>query len=206
MQRHPTMRRAVVALALAAAAICGVQAQTAGPATGTVTSTNSLDEAAIKQRLQDYYFDAARRGDVTMLKEFIAVRYDLETRDAKGYTALILSAYHGQENAVRLIIDAGANPCAADQRGNTALMGAIFKGELAISRMLMKAGCDPNHRNNAGQTPAMYAALFGRVEVLKGLAAQGADLRTADNAGNSAESLLPERTTSPVAQTPGRAP
>jgi ankyrin repeat protein len=206
MQRHPIKQRAIVALALAAAAICGVQAQTAGPATGTATSNTSLDGAAIRQRVQDYYFDAARRGDVAMLKEFIDARYDLETRDAKGYTALILSTYHGHANAVRLLIDAGANPCAADQRGNTALMGAVFKGELAISRMLMKAACDPNHRNNAGQTPAMYAALFGRVEVLKGLVAQGADLRMTDNAGNSAESLLPERPKGQGVQTPGRAP
>jgi ankyrin repeat protein len=206
MQRHPFMRRAVVALALAAAALCGGQAQTAGPATGIATSGDSLDEAAIRQRVRDYYFDAARRGDAAMLKEYIAARYDLETRDAKGYTALILSAYHGHADAVRLLIDAGANPCAADQRGNTALMGAVFKGELAISRMLMKAACDPNHRNNAGQTPAMYAALFGRVEVLKGLVAQGADLRMTDNAGNSADSLLPERPKGPVEQAPGRAP
>jgi ankyrin repeat protein len=193
MQRHPTMQRALVALALAVAGVWGAQAQTARPTTGTSPSSYSQGEAVIRQRVQDYYFDAARRGDVAMLNEFIVARYDLETRDAKGYTALILSAYHGHANAVRLLIDAGAKPCAADQRGNTALMGAVFKGELAIARMLMKAACDPNHRNNAGQTPAMYAALFGRVEVLKGLLAQGADLHMTDNAGNSVESLLPER-------------
>ena len=193
MQRHPTKRRAVVALVLAAAGAWGAQAQTAGPAAGAAPGGYGLAEAVIRQRVQAYYFDAARRGDVAMLREFIAARYDLETRDAKGYTALILSAYHGHADAVRLLIASGANPCAADQRGNTALMGAVFKGELAISRMLMKAACDPNHRNNAGQTPAMYAALFGRVEVLKGLVAQGADLNVTDNAGNSVESLLPER-------------
>jgi uncharacterized protein len=203
MKRHATMRRIVEALALAAAAVCGVQAQTAGPAVRPATSTSSLAEADLRLRLKDYYFDAARRGDVAMLEEFIAARYDLETRDAKGYTALILSAYHGHDPAVRLLIEAGANPCAADQRGNTALMGALFKGELAISRMLMKAACDPNHRNNAGQTPAMYAALFGRVEELKSLALQGADLRMTDNVGNSAESLLPEGRDSPAASTPG---
>jgi uncharacterized protein len=204
MKRHATTRRVVAALALAAAAVGGVQAQTAGPVAGTATtSTSSLAEADLRQRLKDYYFGAARRGDVAMLKEFIAARYDLETRDAKGYTALILSAYHGHDPAVRLLIEAGANPCAADQRGNTALMGALFKGELAISRMLMKAACDPNHRNHAGQTPAMYAALFGRVEELKSLALQGADLRMTDNVGNSAESLLPEGRDSQAASTPG---
>lgn len=51
---------------------------------------------AIKAQLQDYYFDAARRGDVPMLETFIESGYSLDTRDGKGYTALILAAYHGQ--------------------------------------------------------------------------------------------------------------
>jgi ankyrin repeat protein len=182
-ERPIQLQCGLAALALAFAAACGAQTAPVAPNAG------GLDEAAVRQRLKDYFFDAARRGDEAMLKEFIGARYDLETRDAKGYTALILSTYHGHERASRLLIDAGADPCAKDALGNTALMGAIFKGELTISRMLMKAGCDPNQRNNAGQTPAMYAALFGRIEVLRGLAGQGADLRARDNAGNSAESL-----------------
>jgi ankyrin repeat protein len=177
--------------ALAATAASVTAAQPPG-----VAAVAERDEANIKQALKDYFFDAARRGDVAMLKEFVAARYDLEMRDAKGYTALILATYHGHEDASRLLIESGANPCATDARGNTALMGAIFKGELTISRMLMKAGCDPNQRNNAGQTPAMYAALFGRIEVLKALAARGADLRASDAAGNSAQSLLSEGTNS----------
>lgn len=44
---------------------------------------------AIKAQLQDYYFDAARRGDVPMLDTFIESGYSLDTRDGKGYTALI---------------------------------------------------------------------------------------------------------------------
>ena len=42
---------------------------------------------AIKAQLQDYYFDAARRGDVPMLETFIESGYSLDTRDSKGYTA-----------------------------------------------------------------------------------------------------------------------
>lgn len=187
--RPRRLRHGFMALVFAVAAMAAAAASTAAEPTGTAGVAGRSD-ADIQRALKDYLFDAARRGDVAMLKEFVAARYDLETRDDKGYTALILAAYHGHEGASRLLIEAGANPCATDARGNTALMGAIFKGELAISKMLMKAGCDPNQRNNAGQTPAMYAALFGRMEVLKALAARGADLRASDAAGNSAQSLL----------------
>ena len=95
------------------------------------------DSAAVTAQLQDYYFDAARRGDVPMLDTFIEAGYSLETRDSKGYTALILAAYHGQNAAVERLLAAGADACAQDLRGNTALMGAIFKGEVQMARTLL---------------------------------------------------------------------
>ena len=145
--------------------------------------------AQVETQLKQYYFDAARRGDVLMLKEFAKAGYDLNTRDDKGYTGLILAAYHGRGEAVDALLAAGADACAGDKRGNTALMGAIFKGELRIARRLAGAACQPNQRNNAGQTAAMYAALFQRSEILQALVEQGADLAAKDHAGNTAEAL-----------------
>lgn len=149
----------------------------------------SVEPAQLQAQLRQYFFDAAREGRQDMLAEFIDARYDLDTRDDKGYTALILAAYHGHRAAVEQLLAAGADPCAQDKRGNTALMGAIFKGELSISRRLMQADCAPDQRNNAGQTAAMYAALFQRKDVLDALAAKGADLEARDVQGNTAEKL-----------------
>lgn len=146
-------------------------------------------QAQAQAQLRQYFFDAAREGRQDMLTEFIGAHYDLDTRDEKGYTALILAAYHGHRAAVEQLLAAGADPCAQDKRGNTALMGAVFKGELAIARRLMQAECAPDQRNNAGQTAAMYAALFQRKEILDALAAKGADLNARDAHGNSASKL-----------------
>jgi ankyrin repeat protein len=145
--------------------------------------------AELKNQLDGYLFDAARRGDSAMLAEFIAAGYDLDRADGKGYTALILAAYNGRKEAVTQLLAAGANACAEDKRGNTALLGAIFKGGIVISRQLMAAQCAPNHRNHAGQTPAMYAALFQRAEILEDLRKRGADMQARDAAGNSVQSL-----------------
>ncbi|WP_434696752.1 ankyrin repeat domain-containing protein [Pseudomonas sp. Z1-14] len=147
------------------------------------------DPAAVREQLQGYYFDAARRGDVPMLDTFIEAGYSLDTRDEKGYTALILAAYHGHAPAVERLLAAGADACAQDKRGNTALMGAIFKGEVQIARRLLSTECSPDQRNGAGQTAAMYAGLFKRDELLDALKARGADLEARDPLGNSAADL-----------------
>ncbi|MCW1244083.1 ankyrin repeat domain-containing protein [Pseudomonas sp. SAICEU22] len=147
------------------------------------------DPAGVREQLQDYYFDAARRGDVPMLNTFIEAGYSLDTRDEKGYTALILAAYHGHGPAVDRLLAAGADACAQDKRGNTALMGAIFKGEVQIARRLLSTDCSPDQRNGAGQTAAMYAGLFKRDELLDALKAKGADLEARDPLGNAAADL-----------------
>lgn len=148
-----------------------------------------VQQSDVEHRLRDYFFDASRRGDQAMLNEFIQAGYPLDTRDEKGYTGLILAAYHGQRDAVEQLLAAGADACAQDHRGNTALMGAIFKGELQIARRLLDAKCNPDQRNASGQTAAMYAALFQRTAVLDTLKAQGADLEAKDAMGNSVHSL-----------------
>ncbi|WP_083659525.1 ankyrin repeat domain-containing protein [Pseudomonas sp. PA1(2017)] len=147
------------------------------------------DAERIQAQLRDYYFQAAREGNVAMLDEFIAAGYDLDTADDKGYTALILAAYHGHRAAVERLLGAGADACAQDWRGNTALMGAIFKGEVRIAKRLLDADCSPDQRNDSGQTAAMYAALFQRKEMLDGLAKKGADLNARDAFGNSVQGL-----------------
>ncbi|WP_434702048.1 ankyrin repeat domain-containing protein [Pseudomonas sp. D1-36] len=149
--------------------------------------TAGADE--VRAQLQDYYFDAARRGDVPMLDTFIEAGYSLDTRDEKGYTALILAAYHGHGPAVERLLVAGADACAQDKRGNTALMGAIFKGEVQIARRLLSTDCSPDQRNGAGQTAAMYAGLFKRGELLDALKAKGADLEARDPLGNTPADL-----------------
>ena len=147
------------------------------------------DPVAVQEQLQNYYFDAARRGDVPMLETFIEAGYALNTQDEKGYTALILAAYHGHGPAVERLLAAGADACAQDKRGNTALMGAIFKGEVQIAHRLLSTDCSPDQRNGAGRTAAMYAGLFKRAELLDALKAKGADLQAQDPLGNTAMDL-----------------
>ncbi|WP_042860795.1 ankyrin repeat domain-containing protein [Dickeya sp. NCPPB 3274] len=160
------------------------------PASGSsVPAAPALNERQVQNQLNQYLWDAARTGNDAVIREFISAGYNLNTRDEKGYTAVILAAYHGHYDTVSLLLDHGADPCQQDNRGNTALMGAAFKGELKIARLLLAAKCNPDTRNNAGQTAAMYASLFQRAEILKALQEQGADMNATDAMGNSVQAL-----------------
>ncbi|RZK87875.1 MAG: ankyrin repeat domain-containing protein, partial [Pedobacter sp.] len=83
---------------------------------------------------------AARVGNLDILKELIHKQVDLNQRDPKGYTPLILACYNNQYKAAALLIENGADVNAADDGGNTALMGACFKGYADIAELLIQNG------------------------------------------------------------------
>jgi ankyrin repeat protein len=145
-------------------------------------SANAVD---IRQYSGDW-FAAARAGRVDILKVMIDAHFPLDATTSDGYTALILSAYDKQPEALALLLSAGANACAADRRGNTALMGALFKGESDIATTLLDTHCDIDQVNNAGETALSFAALFGRVDMLPKLVAHGANPNHVDFRGNTA--------------------
>jgi|GEM_PF-66680 len=161
----------------------------AAPTAHAMTAMDLSSLAA--QDLSRYLFDAARAGDVEVLRSLLARGAQVDARDERGSTALILAAYHGKTDAVETLLDAGASPNLGDSaRGNTALMGALFKGETeSARRLLADPRTDVNARNAAGQTAAMFAALFGRAELVEALAARQADFALADAGGATAETL-----------------
>jgi len=139
------------------------------------------------ERLQELLFDAARLGREDMIPALLQAGAVIEGQDARGYTALVLASYHGQEVATETLLRLGAHPDGgADRGGSTALMGVAFKGHLAVAQRLLAAGADPDRRNTAGQTALMMAALFDRREIVDLLLANGADPTLADASGATA--------------------
>jgi ankyrin repeat protein len=142
------------------------------------------------ERIQQLLFDAAAIGREDMIAPLLVAGADIEARDARGYTALILATYNDREGAARLLLGHGAAIDAGDDaRGNTALHGVAFKGYVPIAQMLIDAGADVNRRNRSGQTALMLATLFGRADMFDLLVGAGADPDAIDEAGNSAMSV-----------------
>jgi ankyrin repeat protein len=136
-------------------------------------------------RYDQEWFDAARAGRIDILRALYEAHYPINTRTSAGYTAVILSAYDSQPEALDYLLRIGADPCLGDRHGNTSLMGALYKGNLAIARRLLAAGCPIDQVNNAGETALSFAALFGRGEILPELVARGADPNHVDARGNT---------------------
>ncbi|WP_444908555.1 ankyrin repeat domain-containing protein [Microbulbifer sp. TRSA005] len=117
--------------------------------------------------LSQYFFAAARIGDTEVLREFSQAGFPLNTRNSKGYTALMIATYNGRREAVDYLLQRGADACAQDCRGNTALMAAIFRGEFALARTLLKQDCDSQQVNRAGHSAEDFAEVFGRDQMVQ---------------------------------------
>lgn len=152
------------------------EANTAILSGATETATATHPEQAIQQ-LQDYFFAAARTGEVTVLTEFLSAGYPVNERNAQSYTALMIAAYAGQASAVDALLTAGADACLRDKRGHTALMGAMIKAEWDIARTLYDIDCDKENTAKATDvvtdknqmTAAQFAEVFGQSEKFKAL-------------------------------------
>lgn len=115
-------------------------------------------------------YDFARQGDLRSLLAELRGWNDLDRKNAKGHSMLMLAAYSGQREATAALLDLGADPNTHDLAGNSALMGAAFKGDLEIVRLLCERGADPFHRSSTGSTALETALMFGRAEAARYLA------------------------------------
>jgi serine/threonine protein kinase/ankyrin repeat protein len=117
-------------------------------------------------------------------------------------------------NAVKILIERGADPNARDGAGRNALMvmsiepradedlGTAIEARkkidprirsrrsdkvvVSIGEMLLNAGCDVNAADNRGLTPLMYAAASERSAVVELLLKRGANVHAKDHTGESA--------------------
>jgi uncharacterized protein len=107
-------------------------------------------------------FDAAREGNSGLLGSYLAAGAPAELTNAAGDSLLMLAAYHGHADTVRLILQHGGDANTANDRGQTPLAGAVFKGYADVVQVLVEAGADPD----AGTPSARAAAqMFARADL-----------------------------------------
>lgn len=113
-------------------------------------------------------FQLARIGEVNKLREFIESNpdFDINQKNHKGYSPLMISAYNSNYEASRLLLRVGADPDSLDFSGNTVLMGAAFKGDADLVRLLLSQGSKRDLKNQQGLTAKDWASAFGRTNIV----------------------------------------
>jgi ankyrin repeat protein len=142
------------------------------PKEATMTTPSAWDSYRETMIAKPTLLGAAKDNDVAALAQLLDRGADIDARDHRGYSALMLATYTGNQEAFDLLLARGADPDTADNAGNSALMGAAFKGHLAMVRRLLEAGADRSARNHAGLDALGFATQFGRSEIVQFLQPQ----------------------------------
>ena len=135
-------------------------------------------------------FIAAKRGDVEMVKEYVAAGVDVNVqRDGDGLTPLLVAIMKQQAGSVDVLLEAGADMQRAGHNGQTPLYKAISVGSTECVRLLIAAGVDVEadvHKRHAGESPVELAARLGRTACL-------AELNQCGGAERASIGVLSER-------------
>ncbi|MBM3459574.1 MAG: hypothetical protein FJX77_13720, partial [Armatimonadetes bacterium] len=98
-------------------------------------------------------------GDPAKLRLLLSRGAQVNARSAQGRTPLLIAASQpGSAEAVRLLLDQGADPAIRDHSGNSPLAAAAATGDLEVMRLLLARGADVNAKTENGSTPLMAAA------------------------------------------------
>jgi ankyrin repeat protein len=146
-----------------------------------------LAELMLAHGRQPDPFEAAALGDADRLRAALDAEPGLVTKFAHdGWTLLHLAGFFGHLEAVRLLLERGADAgvFSINAMRNTPLHAALA-GPLPAEgvRLLVDAGADVNARQHGGFTALHSAAQSGKTEIIDLLLDRGASLDAATEDG-----------------------
>lgn len=103
----------------------------------------------------------------------------------ENYTELMNAAKDGNAEAVKQILDRGADVNVATSKGKRALMLAASEGHADVARLLVARGAEVDAADEYGTTALIVAATAGHTEVAALLLEHGADPTARDSSGGS---------------------
>ncbi len=117
---------------------------------------------------------AAEAGNRDVCSKFVQAGFNVDSRDSRDWTPLMIAAFHGREQLALMLLEYGADIFAKDRGGYTPLHWAAFSGFPAVVKLLLARGLPANTISNAGISPLLQASARGHLAVIELLlAAQG---------------------------------
>jgi ankyrin repeat protein len=117
-------------------------------------------------------FAAAALGRIPELRRALARPGAVNGFAYDGWTPLHLAAFFGQEQAVGLLLEAGADLAAVSRNGlqNTPLHAASAGKHVGVALALLEAGADPRAVDAGGYTAEAIATENGLTAVVEAIA------------------------------------
>jgi uncharacterized protein len=126
---------------------------------------------------------AAQRGDATAAALAVRAGANLETRDQRGRTPLLLAVTEERLAVARLLVHLGANPDALDDQHDTPWLVTGVTGSVDMLEVLLPAGPDLKIRNRFGGTSLIPASERGHGAYVRRVVRTDIEINHVNNLG-----------------------
>lgn len=111
---------------------------------------------------------AAYHGQVTELQNLLQQKFDPDSRDSYGGTALHAAMFQDNLQIVKMLLAAGYDPNAiGPKNGYTPLHDAVWANNTGAAKLLLAAGARTDIKGLDGQTPLAKAEAENKTEMVK---------------------------------------
>ena len=105
------------------------------------------------------------RRDVLWINFLEQQGANVDIRDERGITPLMLAVQLGFIEGVERLVHHGARVDITNNQGETPLMYAVHSRNTELMRILLEAGADPDRNDNSGRSAREYAQLRGENDI-----------------------------------------
>ncbi len=155
----------------------------------------------IFQEVKNEFVNACKVGDISKVETMLKQGIDPNVTDDFGSTGLMVAAYNGHLEIIKILLKYGANinqgyhgKGLAGLEGETALSYAIYGWKLEndkesierVANYLVDNGIDLNYKNSFGFNYLMIAAKEGMTPLIKKLIEKGMDVNAQSPEGATA--------------------
>ena len=102
------------------------------------------------------------RRDLVWMQFLVGKGANVNIRDARGTTPLVVAVDLGFVEGVDFLLGQGARVDDPNNTGETPLINAVHRRDIGMVRALLKAGGNPDRPDNSGRSARDYALLDGK--------------------------------------------
>ena len=135
---------------------------------------------------EDLLHLACKNGQVTLIKNLLNAKLDINAMSAQELSPLRWAVIKGNLEVTQLLIREGANIELKDSRCQSSpLLFACQNGRLKIVKYLIEMGADIQAASEDGTAAVHFAAQSGNIDVVDFLLQKGLDINSKNNKGES---------------------